>query len=51
MVRSENCFFKVSKINDLGLCEVMLKVRVLVVYTTCDSAKMSKNQALTDFMF
>ena len=35
-VRSENCFLKVCKINDLGLCEVMLKVRGLVVYTTCD---------------
>jgi hypothetical protein len=33
MVRSENCFLKVSKINDLGLGEVMLKVRGLVVYT------------------
>jgi hypothetical protein len=38
-VRSENCFLKVSKINDLGLGEVLLKVRVLVVYTTCDREK------------
>ena len=50
MVRSENCFLKVCKIKDLGLGEVMLKVRVLVVYTTCDSANLLKNQALTDFM-
>jgi hypothetical protein len=35
MVRSENHFLKLSEIKDLGLGEVMLKVRVLVVYTTC----------------
>jgi len=49
--KSENRFLKVSKIKNLDSCEVLLKGMVLGFYIITISAKVLKNQALTDFMF